>query len=535
MKYERVVLRPDLQSFGWPKRGAMRAGWLSLCVVIAVAAAGSLAEVTPAWARKAINWVSVGQNGKLAYGTDERGNRVPDFSTAGYRAGSAIPEVKVARRLEAPSGGDDTAMIQAALDALSRNPVNDAGLRGALELGPGTYTIAGSLRMSASGIVLRGAGIGRTILHGAGEQRPLLVIGGTGTWKRKGEILRIEDDYVPVGATSVRVKGAGELKAGDRIIVQRPSTREWISAIGMDRIPARRDGGEVKQWEPGPGLLFDRTVVAVTGDRIELNAPLTNALASTDGAVVWRYEFDGRVSDVGVEHLSASGNAPPAARMGEKIIRPRTAFVTFHAVENSWMQDVAIEGYTQSIAFGKTASGISVQRIKISASPEVERRLGLPMAVAINGQNILVSDCEVSGDSYMAWATQGLTAGPNVVRNCKATGERVSAQAHQRWATGLLFDNIAITGSMHLGNRGSMGTGQGWSSANGVLWNGSAETWRVDNPPTAHNWAFGMLGPLTPSQEPLGEIISPGQHVKPQSLYEQQFIDRTGRNAGGSR
>jgi hypothetical protein len=535
MKYEREVLRPDPQSFGRPKRRAIPARWLALCVVIAVTAVGSLAEVTPGWAREPINWVSLGQNGRLAYGMDERGNRVPDFSTAGYRAGSAIPEVKVARRVEAPSGGDDTAVIQAALDALSQNPVNDAGLRGALELGPGKYTIAGSLRISASGIVLRGAGVDKTILHGAGEQRPLLVIGGRGTWKRKGEILRIDEDYVPVGATSVRVKGASELKAGDRIIVQRPFTREWISVIGMDRIPARSNGGKVKQWEPGPGLLFDRTVVAVTGDRIELNAPLTNALASTDGAVVWQYEFDGRISDVGVEHLSAVGNAPPAARKGRQIVRPRTAFVAFHAVENSWMQDVVIEGYTQSVAFGKTASGISVQRMKIRASPEIEHRGALPMAVAIDGQNILVSDCEVSGVSYMAWATQGLAVGPNVVRNCRATGDGASAQAHQRWATGLLFDNIVITGSMHLGNRGNMGTGQGWSSANGVLWNGSAETWRVENPPTAYNWAFGMLGRQTQSNQPRGEIVSPGQHVKPQSLYEQQLIDRTGRNAGQSR
>jgi len=68
-----------------------------------------------------------------------------------------------------------------------------------------------------------------------------------------------------------------------------------------------------------------------------------------------------------------------------------------------------------------------------------------------------------------------------------------SAQAHQRWATGLLFDNIVITGSMHLGNRGNMGTGQGWAGANGVLWNSSATTWNVENPPTARNWAFGML------------------------------------------
>jgi len=326
---EREALRSAPQSFRWSKLGAMTARWLPLCIVISVPAVGSLAEAKPGWAREPINWVSVGQNGRLAYGGDEKGNHISDFGTAKYRAGSAIPQVKVACRLEAPSGGNDTAMIQAALNALSPNPLDDSGLRGAFELGPGKFVSAGSLRISANGIVLRGAGVGRTILQAAGERGPVPYIGGTGTWKWKGEILRIEADYVPVGATSVRIKGAGGLKAGDRIIVQRPTSREWISAIGMDHIPARSKGGQANQWGPGAGLLFDRTVVAVMGDGIELNAPLTNSLTSADGPIVWQYEFDGRISNVGVARLSASGSVTPAApRADETLAREPRSWIS---------------------------------------------------------------------------------------------------------------------------------------------------------------------------------------------------------------
>jgi len=534
MKYKHITPGLASQSFLWLKRRAIPVKWLVSCVVVGVSVA-SLAEATPAWAREPISWVSIGRNGKLAYGSDERGNRIPDFSTAGYQAGNAIPEVKTVRRLDAPSGGDDTAAIQAGLDALSRNPLNDAGLRGALELGPGKFIVSGSLKISASGVVLRGAGVGKTILLADGEHGPVLSIEGTGTWRRKGELLRIEDEYVPVGATSIRIRGAGGLKAGDRIIVQRPLTQEWISAVGMDRLPARAKGGEVNQWRPGPGLLFDRTVVAVAGDRIDLNAPLTNSLSSADGPVVWRYEFDGRISNVGIERLSASEDGPATAPAGKRGERARSHFLVFNAVENGWIRDVVIEGYVSAIDFRKTASGISAQRMKIGASPEIKRHGALPITVSIDGQNILVSDCELSGGSYIAWATQSFAPGPNVVRNCKATGDRVSAQAHQRWATGLLFDNITVTGGIQLGNRGNMGTGQGWSSANGVLWNSSATTWSVENPPTAYNWAFGMRGRLAQSKEPLGEIISPGQPMKPQSLYEQQLSDRAGRSVGQGR
>jgi hypothetical protein len=511
----------------------MPGGWLAVCAVISAVAVG-MVGATPGQAGDAINWVSVGKDGRLAYGSDGQGNRVPDFSTAGYRAGSAIPEVRAARKVQAPSGGDDTALIQAALDALSQNPVDDAGLRGAVELGPGNFIIGASLRISASGMVLRGAGVGKTVLHTAGELEPVLVIGGTGAWKRKGEILHIDEDYVPVGATSLRVKGGGGLKVGDRIIVQRPFTREWISAIGMDRIPVRANGGKVKQWEPGPGVLFDRTVVAVAGDRIELNAPVTNALSSADGPRIWRYEFEGRISNVGVEQLSVSGDGAAAAPAG-RIHPVRSTFAVFNAVEDSWIRDVSIEGYTTAIEFRRTASRISAQRMKIGASPKIKRHGALPTAVLIDGQNILVADCELTGGSYIAWATQSFAPGPNVVHNCKATGDRVTAHAHQRWATGLLFDNVNVAGSMQIGNRGNMGTGQGWAGANSVLWNSSATTWIVENPPTAHNWAFGMRGRLVQSKEPLGEIVSPGREVNPSSLFGQQLRDRTGRGIGQTR
>src|SRR5688572_20390208 len=57
-------------------------------------------------------------NGRLSYASDTSQNRIPDYSFVGYKAGEEpIPNVPEVSRLSATSG-DQTARIQAALDAV---------------------------------------------------------------------------------------------------------------------------------------------------------------------------------------------------------------------------------------------------------------------------------------------------------------------------------------------------------------------------------------------------------------------------------
>ena len=61
------------------------------------------------------DWVHPGPDGKLDYKSDARGNRIMDFSSAGYKGGGvAWPHVPVKATLS-PSGGDDRAALQAAI------------------------------------------------------------------------------------------------------------------------------------------------------------------------------------------------------------------------------------------------------------------------------------------------------------------------------------------------------------------------------------------------------------------------------------
>src|SRR4249919_35002 len=102
-----------------------------------------------AWALHAqtiSEWAFEGPDHRLHYRYDARGNSIMDFSSAGYRAGGVkLPSPAKVQRLT-PVAGDNTALIQAALDHAS----------GAVVLAAGEYEIAGTLSITRSGVVLRG-------------------------------------------------------------------------------------------------------------------------------------------------------------------------------------------------------------------------------------------------------------------------------------------------------------------------------------------------------------------------------------------
>src|SRR5699024_5087062 len=155
---------------------------------------------------------------------DELGNRVPDFSYAGYMAGNKpIPNAPI--KIVVPlKEGDDTRRIQSALDYVASLPVNDRGLRGAVLLEQGIYTVSGQLILRASGVILRGSGMSEegTMIEGTGQGRKTLVrIVGKGNRKVETEV-DILQPYVPVNAMQFTVKKPELFQEGDKVQIRRP-------------------------------------------------------------------------------------------------------------------------------------------------------------------------------------------------------------------------------------------------------------------------------------------------------------------------
>jgi hypothetical protein len=155
---------------------------------------------------------------------------------------------------------------------------------------------------------------------------------------------------------------------------------------------------------------------------------------------------------------------------------------------------------------------------------------------------LLVLRCSSTGDEEFFVMTGARNQGPNVVLDSTFHGNG-HIQPHQRWATGLLVDNAHVPeGGINLMNRGQMGTGHGWTMGWGVVWNSSAATFLIQNPPGAANWSIGNSGTETTAPMkiigvhprdlgpplPQGFIESPSHPVLPASLYRQQLAERLG-------
>lgn len=183
------------------------------------------------------HWVFYDASHHLQYQIDSLGDKILDFSFAGYQGGGvAIPTVPV-RATVSPSGGDDTPNIQSAINEVSQLTPDIRGFRGAVLLAPGAYTLSGTININTSGVVLRGSGSGSdgTVITMTGAPFLGIDIAGVGSWQTIGTPQPITDSYVPSGANTVTVADASGFTIGQTALIRRAVTAAWIHFMGMDK------------------------------------------------------------------------------------------------------------------------------------------------------------------------------------------------------------------------------------------------------------------------------------------------------------
>ena len=127
------------------------------------------------------SWVHYDGHGRLQYATDSAGDRIIDYSSAGYHGGGvALPTIS-AQATVSPAGGDDTTAIQSAIDAVAALAPDRRGFRGAVLLSPGTFNVSATLHITASGVVLSGSGSGSggSLINMTGSPFTLLAVSGS--------------------------------------------------------------------------------------------------------------------------------------------------------------------------------------------------------------------------------------------------------------------------------------------------------------------------------------------------------------------
>lgn len=484
-------------------------------------------------------WVSPGNDGRLVYRSTPKGDKIMDFSHAGYMGGGvAIPDVPVLRTVKPSGGKDDTQRIQAAIDEISALPLVN-GSRGAVLLAPGTFTCAGTITLSASGVVLRGSGSGAngSTIKMVGEKHCAIVIipAAQSHENIDDEPLQtsIQDAYIPSGATSFAVAESRGFAVGEAIVIHKPTTPAWLHMMQMDNL--KRDGRQQTFIATTRTGQTTRRIKSIDGNRFQIDVPLSDSYDAQHldppGITVTKVIPRASVSQAGIENIHIQ--CPPSE------IKYTDASYSAIRVggDDCWVKDVHCEETINSTAI--TGNRVTMQQVVVT---HTYPNLGAskPCDFSIQGCQILIDRCKASGgNTYFVW-TGSLVSGPNVVLNSSFSGYGNRLQPHQRWATGLLFDNCRIPdGGIDFMNRGVAGSGHGWTMGWGVAWNCLAKTYIIQNPPGVTNWAIGCVGERQQTARlfdtapvlPEGEFESFGQNVAPQSLYLAQLEERLGPQA----
>ncbi len=515
---------------------------LSLSFAIALAI-GCQAFAAPAQSE----WVHPGPNGKLVYKTTPAGDKIMDFSSAGYLGGGvALPSVPVKRTVTPSGTGDDTATIQTAINEVAALPVEN-NFRGTVLLAPGTFVCSNTIYLPASGIVLRGSGNGpggSTIAMRGG--RHVAIASGTARDRNRPRTIDDEelpsegqssgagrtfivDTYVPSGATSFTVANAAGFSMGDTIEIRRPVTTAWVKFMEMDNLT--RDGRPQTWIRAGTTIPIERRIAAISGNKITLEVPLSDSIDSKylnpPGTAVVKVRPPARLTQIGIENLHIESPAQHVNHTQELYTALRING------EDCWVRDVVIDETMNSVSIG--GRRITLEKVTVNRKA-LHLGASKPAEFAPNGDQILLDRCSVNADNVWFAATGGGHSGPIVFLNCAFSGNG-HIEGHMRWSTGMLLDNCSLPdGGIDFKNRGAMGSGHGWGIGWAVAWNCVAKSFVVQRPPGAYNWAIGCIGerdllarPFDASPVlPEGTFDSHGKPVNPQSLYLAQLAERLG-------
>jgi hypothetical protein len=498
------------------------------------------------------------ENGRLVYYPDYKGNRLMDYSYAGYRGGGVpIPFVDNFIHRVAPNANNQTDMrttIQNAINTVAARPLVD-GFRGVVLLEPGVFRISGPLTINASGVVIRGSGTGsrsavnrngNTLTvnranedHQAGVTkliatwRPLAtatIAGGhssssndTGTGWREGlnqsmiqfsgtspsttGTVNIVDQYIGTGQNAIRVTSTSGYAAGQLIRVQKATNTDWVRAMYMDRI----DGANTWLNAAGTGTAFglaasEHRIRSISGNTIILEDGLPDNIDMRWGtSTVSRISTDNRITNVGIENLQMISNfantqRPTLTQWGFTY----QAFndenhcqraVNMSNVRDGWARNYITYHFDRAFESTGRSRNITVQDIDC-LDPSSQMAQGeRRYSFYISGQASHIFHQRLfSRYARHAFSTAAYLPGPNVFYRSNEEYPSNTSEPHFRWSTGGLFDNIHSR--IAIQNRWSWGTSHGHSGANYVMYNCSG-AYQISQPQTTPNFLIGFGQTMT--------------------------------------
>jgi hypothetical protein len=351
-------------------------------------------------------------------------------------------------------------------------------------------------------------------------------IEGSGT-PVTGNTANITGTYVPSGSQTIAVSSVSGFHVGGNVIITRTVTAAWVHFMHMDTLV--RNGVHQTWLAPGTHITTDRTITAISGNNITLDAPLTDSFDAqflgTPVGTIATYTWPGRISQDGLEHLKIV--APTGTAVFSALVMDR--------VIDSWAQDCVGQETQNAWNVNKNARRITLDHVINMISTAQTRAAGTG-DFSVTGTEVLVNKSQSNGTGDWPFITAATGTGPIVFLNCTST-QAAGISPHQRWTTGILADGCSLpnapqgTPGIAWRNRGTAGSGQGWTSGWAVAWNVTTPWAMVSAPPGAENWCIGCIAQTVSSSDPNGIFDSQNVKVTPSSLYLEQLKERLGIQA----
>ncbi|TKB98685.1 hypothetical protein [Pedobacter cryophilus] len=494
-----------------------------------------ITSCTPSIAQTS-NLVSIDVNGKLTYAADSKGNKVPDFSGVGYMNSElAIPTIEVVKTVN-PVSGDNLANVQSAIDEVAALTPDANGFRGAILFKAGNYNISDIITINTSGIVLRGEGFngsGTNFIATKTSQHTLFnFAGSTGTALSYSSLKAVTDTYVSIGSKQVTVANGHTFVVGNHVFIHHIPNQAWISLLKMDILSTLAGAdAQTVNWTPQAyDVYYERKITAVNGNIISFDAPVMDVIDPLyTTAEVVRFN-DYRIQKCGIENMriTSTYTSNTDENHGWEAI-------AFKNIINAWASNIEVYYFGfAAVNVNKSASFITVDNCKmLDAKSQITG--GRRYSFNVDGQRTLVKNCTTRSGRH-DYVTGSIAAGPNVFYNCTATLQQNNIGPHQRWSTGILFDQIVGNGQLDVENRTTSGSGHGWAGAQIMFWNCMGSEMVLQDPPGEHrNWAVGFKGVITNvgfmTTEPMGIKESNGTYITAiPSLFNAQLNERLSNN-----
>ncbi len=485
-------------------------------ILLALALPADLPAATPSalWGDKGSAWMPA--------------SRLPDFSFAGYHGGGvALPELPVAASVKdfgALGDGrtDDSAAFRQALAATAK---------GAILVPPGRYVLKSQVVIDKSGVVLRGAGIGKTVLvipqsleqlHGAKS-----VDKTKSSWAFSGGFIEFRGAAKSQKLTTV----SAPARRGERQLVLKSATGlvpgTWVRLLmnndpELGRVAHAGQAAAAETTRREVKNFCDRVmqVVAVDGQTVTLDRPLRLEVRPEWQAELWSWKPT--LEEAGIESLSFEfAGTPKRPHLQEEGFNA----IQMHGVTNCWVRDVEVIdadiGVIASNSRFCTVQGFQARAVKRNGRGDTGHH-----ALWATGKS---QDCLFTGFRLATRYVHDLTVEGGANGNVFERGEGVAIDFdhHSNAPYENLFTEIQAGSLRRLWNCGGRADRGPHSGARTTFWNIGGKP--GEKPPAVPDWpqinVVDLAGGVAkPNQNQWIETCPGG--ITPANLYRAQLQHR---------